>query len=68
MFNNVGGPQKNEQKIKAVQEFLHSLDKQRTGQVSVANFQKVMRVFGIQAQIPTGAGEIIDYERILADL
>lgn len=67
MFNNVG-PQKNEQKIKAVQEFLQSLDKQRTGQVSVANFQKVMRVFGIQAQIPTEAGEMIDYERILADL
>jgi hypothetical protein len=38
-----------EQKVKAMRDFLHSVDKTHTGQVPSANFFKVMRIFGIPA-------------------
>jgi hypothetical protein len=37
-----------ESKVKALREFLYSLDKSRTGFVTQANFSKVIRVFGHQ--------------------
>ena len=58
-------------KVRTVQEFLQNNDKQKSGLVPIANFQKVLRIFGLQANInsfKTNEVGMVDYEKALQTL
>lgn len=59
------------QKVKAARDFLFNSDKLKTGEVPLANFLKVARIFGLQInqnQIKTSDIGMVDYERALNNL
>ena len=55
-------------------DFLHSMDKTKTGVLPSANFLKVMRVFGIPApsvsvvQAHTNSIGMVSYEEVVEEL
>ncbi|CDW82631.1 px domain containing protein [Stylonychia lemnae] len=58
-------------KLSAAREFISAYDKQKTGMVSLANFQKVLRIFGVQSnqnQFKANEVGMIDYEKALETL
>jgi Ca2+-binding EF-hand superfamily protein len=60
--------------VRAMRDFLHSVDKQHTGVIPSANFMKVMRVFGIPApgnaviNSHTLSNGMIEYDQLVEEL
>ena len=63
MFNNNKGH--DTKKVQAMRDFLASMDKERTGVVSLQNMQKVLRVFGFKAPPGLGKEQLVNYEAVI---
>ena len=58
-------------KLSAFKEFLLTQDKQRTGQLPLASFVKLARVFGMNTQgkeVRANEVGMVDYEKTLKDM
>lgn len=68
---NMAGSFVDNNKLRSVLEFIQNNDKQKSGLVPMANFVKILRIFGIQSSnnsLKSNEVGMVDYEKALNSL